>query len=225
MGSRIIAGSHLDNRTLRRLVRLFALEVPARRAAKDIGVHHHTAERIYQRIRLALVATCEREALLSRGVHEVDESYFGGYRKGKRGRGAAGKVTVFGILKRNGRVHTTPVPDVTKTTLRAIIREKIPAGSTIYSDSLHSYDGLITDGYRHYRINHGKTFAATKRRHINGIENFWAFAKTRLRRYYGTRRSHFPLYLKEMEFRFNHRMDNLPLLIERIVKSRRANLY
>ena len=146
----------------------------------------------------------------------MDESYFGGHRKGKRGRGAAGKVAVFGILKRHGRVHTTPVPDVSRATLRAVIRQRIPPGSTIYSDSLASYDGLITDGYRHYRINHGETFAATERRHINGIENFWAFAKTRLRRYYGTRRSHFPLYLKEMEYRFNHRRDNVLNLLIRL---------
>ncbi len=45
------------------------------------------------------------------GEVEVDESYFGGQRKGKRGRGAAGKVAVFGLLKRNGKVYTVAVPN------------------------------------------------------------------------------------------------------------------
>ena len=45
------------------------------------------------------------------GEIEVDESYFGGHRKGKRGRGAAGKVAVFGLLKRNGQVYTVAVPN------------------------------------------------------------------------------------------------------------------
>ncbi|OIA01186.1 transposase [Neisseria gonorrhoeae] len=38
------------------------------------------------------------------GEVEADESYFGGQRKGKCGRGAAGKVAVFRLLKRNGKV-------------------------------------------------------------------------------------------------------------------------
>jgi transposase len=48
---------------------------------------------------------------LLEGEVEADESYFGGRRKGKRGRGAAGKVPVFGLLKRNGKVYTVVIPD------------------------------------------------------------------------------------------------------------------
>ncbi|MBI1743556.1 IS1595 family transposase [Candidatus Acetothermia bacterium] len=129
MGQRLLAGSHLTNRALYRLIRLFSLEVPANKAAREVGVNRHTAERVYTQIRLALVRACEREALLA-GEVEVDESYFGGHRKGRRGRGAAGKVIVFGILKRNGRVYTRPVPDVSRRVLRAIIRQRVPLGST-----------------------------------------------------------------------------------------------
>ena len=43
------------------------------------------------------------------GEVEADESYFGGQRKGKRGRGAAGKVAVFGLLKRNGKKSNAPL--------------------------------------------------------------------------------------------------------------------
>jgi transposase-like protein len=184
-----------------------------------MGINRHTADRVYTIIRKCIVIACEKETPLGNGEHEVDESYFGGHRKGNRGRGAAGKVVVFGILKRNGRVYTTPAPDVSATTLRAIIHKKVPEGSTIYSDSFRSYDGLITDGYRHYRINHDKNFAQGKRRHINGIENFWGFAKTKLRRYYGVNRSRFFLYLKEMEFRFNHRHENILAITRKIMKS------
>ena len=51
------------------------------------------------------------------GEIEVDESYFGGHRKGKRGRGTAGKVAVFGLLKRNGQVYTVAVPNTQTATL------------------------------------------------------------------------------------------------------------
>ena len=62
------------------------------------------------------------------GWSRVDESYFGGVRKGKRGRGAAGKIPVFGILKRGGKVHTMMIPDVRKDTLLPIIRHKVVPG-------------------------------------------------------------------------------------------------
>jgi transposase-like protein len=219
MAPKLIKGSHLTDRKIRQLIELFVLEVPAAKAARRLAINRHTAERIYARIRLAIAYECEREAPLD-GEIEVDESYFGGYRKGLRGRATAGKVAVFGLLKRKGRVYTRPVPNVSREVLRAIIRQKVPPGSTIYSDSFASYEGLITDGYRHYRINHGREFARGKRNHINGIENFWAFAKAKLRRYYGVRRTHFFLYLKEMEFRFNHRHEDLPLRIKKILKHR-----
>lgn len=57
--------------------------------------------------------------------------------------------------------------------------------SVIYTDSFRSYDGLVVDGFKHYRINHQETFAKSKRHHINGIENFWGYAKTKLKSYYG----------------------------------------
>lgn len=208
---------------MRKIVRLFVLEVPAVKAAREVRVNRHTVERVYHQIRLAIARECERDALLD-GEVEADKSYFGGKRKGMRGRGAAGKVAVFGLLKRNGRVYTRPLPDVGRSTLWKVIHQKVPRGSTIYTDAFASYDGLITDGYAHIRIDHGKTFAASKRRHINGIENFWGFAKTKLRRYYGVRRSPFFLYLKEMEFRFNHRKEDLGLLIEKILRRRGRKL-
>ncbi len=71
-------------------------------------------------------------------------------------------------------------------------------------------------GYKHKRINHNKRFG-TKRNHINGIENFWGFAKTKLRRYNGIDRKYFILYLKEMEFRFNNRNVDLVNKIREIL--------
>ena len=63
------------------------------------------------------------------GEIEVDESYFGGRRKGKRGRGAEGKIPVFGILKRGGKVYTKLIPDAASATLIPIIGRKVIPGS------------------------------------------------------------------------------------------------
>lgn len=219
MASRLIRNSKLTNRQIGRLIDFFVLEVPASKSAKAVKVNRHTAERIYSVIRANLALECEKHNPF-KGEVEVDESYFGGRRKGHRGRGAAGKIPVFGILKRNGWVYTQIVDDVSRKTLQKIIRTKVVPESVIYSDSFRSYNGLVLDGFKHYRINHDKSFAYSKRHHINGIENFWGYAKTKLKKYNGIDRKQFYYYLKEMEFRFNHRKHpNLGLLIKRIIKS------
>ena len=106
------------------------------------------------------------------GKIELDESYFGGVRKGKRGRGAAGKVAVFGILKRGGKVYTQIVLDAKTDTLMPIIRNRIKPDSVVYTDCWRSYNALDVSEFKHYRINHSKLFAQNQN-HINCIENFW----------------------------------------------------
>ena len=137
------------------------------------------------------------------GEIEVDESYFGGRRKGRRGRGAAGKVPVFGILQRGGKVYTKVIPDAKADTLLPIIRNNVVPDSIVYTDYFRSYNALDISEFKHYRINHRTAFV-DKHNHINGIENFWNQAKRHLRKYNGIPKSHFPLFLKECEWRFNY---------------------
>jgi len=137
------------------------------------------------------------------GEIEVDESYFGDARKGKRGRGAAGKIPVFGLLKRGGRVYTKIIPDASGETLMPIMTSKIVPDSIVYSDSWRGYNVLDVSDFKHYRINHSETFVDAKN-HINGIENFWSQAKRHLRKFNGVPKAHFELFLKECEWRFNN---------------------
>ena len=137
------------------------------------------------------------------GEIEADESYFGGTWKGKRGRGVVGKVAVFGLLKRNGKVYTVVVPNAQSATLLSIIWEKVKPDSTVYTDTFRSYDVLDVSEFSHFRINHSTHFAE-QQNHINGIENFWNQAKRHLRQFNGIPKEHFELYLKECEWRFNN---------------------
>ena len=84
-----------------------------------------------------------------------------------------------------------------------IIREKIKPDSIVYTDCWRGYNVLDVSEFKHYRINHSKLFA-NKKNHINGIENFWNQAKRHMRKFNGVPASHFPLFLKECEWRFNH---------------------
>ena len=93
------------------------------------------------------------------GAIELDESYFGGVRKGKRGRGAAGMAAVFGILKRGGKVYTKVVINTKAETLMPLIARKITPDSVVYTDCYRSYHALDVSDFYHERINHSKLFA------------------------------------------------------------------
>ncbi len=194
--------SRLSETKQHKLIEHFVSGSTARTTASLIGVHRNTAAYYFHRLRQLIHKTVEDEAPLF-GEVEVDESYFGGRRKGKRGRGAGGKVPVFGILKRGGRVYTKVIPDTRSTTLMRIIEDKIVPDSIVYTDSYRSYNVLDVSDFHHVRVNHSYLFAKG-RNHINGIENFWNQAKRHLRKFNGVPKEHFELYLKECEWRFNN---------------------
>lgn len=86
-----------------------------------------------------------------------------------------------------------------------IIQGKILEGSTIHSDGWKAYDGLILNGYDHYRVYHSKNEFVRGKSHVNGIESFWSFAKRRMSKFNGLTDHKFNLHLKESEFRWNYR--------------------
>ena len=119
-----------------------------------------------------------------------------------------------GLLKRNGKVYTQVVPNCSRAVLTAILKGKVALGSVIYSDGWKGYGGLVDLGYKkHHRVDHGRNEFVKHKAHINGIENFWGIAKMRLAKFRGLNRSTLYLHIKECEFRFNHRRDNLYLLL------------
>lgn len=186
----------------RRLIEHFVSGSTARTTACLIGVNKSTAAFYFQRLREIIALESEDRSPLF-GEIEVDESYFGGHRKGKRGRGAGGKIPVFGLLKRGGKVYAKVIPDSKGKTLKAIIEDKVVPDSIVYSDTFPSYEVLDISTFKHLRINHSELFS-DRSNHINGIENFWNQAKRHMRRFNGIPVAHFHLYLKECEWRFNN---------------------
>ena len=184
------------------LIKYFVAGSTARTAAELSGIHRNTAIRFFHKLREKIATKQQNRSEQFCGKIELDESYFGGTRKGKRGRGAAGKVAVFGLLKRGGKVYTQIILDAASSALMPIIREKIEPDSIVYTDCWKAYNALDVSEFKHYRINHSKIFAK-KHNHINGIENFWNQAKRHMRKFNGIPRNHFNLFLKECEWRFN----------------------
>jgi len=156
--NRYLFRGRISGRKFRDLLRLFALDITADRAAVPTGLDHKTALAIHTLLRRRMaepaVAGCP-----FRGQLEVDESSFGPARqRGRpglgRGRGVAGKVRVSGILERGGRVHCQIVKNCSKATLAAILEGRVAVSAEISSDGLRSCDGLVEAGFRrHHRIN------------------------------------------------------------------------
>ena len=201
--------SKLSRYKQKKILKAFALELTATQAAELLGINRNTIHSYYRFFRQQILSHQQKQFAQEIGEIELDESYFGGRRKGLKGRTTIQKVPVFGLLKRGGNVYIEVVPDVTARTLRTIIKKHVDGTSVLYSDSYRSYDGLVLDGFEHHRINHSKEFARGRRNHINGIERFWRYAKAKLSKCYGIRRQDYPLYLKEIEFRFNLRGGNV----------------
>ena len=129
------------------------LEVTARSAANILGIQPNSAALFYRKIREVIAYHLEQESHeIFDGIVELDESYFGSIRKGKRGRGAAGKVAVFGILKRGGKVYTKVVGDTKSETLMPLITRKIAPDSAVYTEWYRTYNALDVSHFYHERI-------------------------------------------------------------------------
>jgi transposase len=202
----MVRNSKISEFKIKKILKCFCEDLPATKTAKILGLNRKTIDRFYNIFREKIFQASMKEMEVISGEIEVDESYFGAKRvRGKRGRGAAGKTPVFGVLKMDGKVFVTVVKSCSREELMPIIQGKVLEGSTIYSDGWKAYDGLILNGYDHYRIFHSKNEFAKGKSHVNGIEAFWSFAKRRMAKFNGIATEKFNLHLKECEFRFNYR--------------------
>ena len=218
MKNKYCKNTNVSEAKFRQIIYYFAYDETASKTAVYTKISRNTINSIFAKIRKKIVEINISESL-EKGSFEVDESYFGARRvRGKKGRGAAGKTPVFGLLKREGKVHVNIVNNCSKAELLPIIEGKVLEGSTIYSDGWKAYDGLVLNGYEHYRIHHSHNEFARGKNHINGIESFWSYAKRRLAKFNGLSDETFHLHLKECEFRWNHKDANLYQILLKILR-------
>ena len=197
--------SHITESKFREILKYFCEDFSATTTANLSKISRNSINKFYNLFRVRIVEMSLNSAP-ELGEFELDESYFGAKRvRGKRGRGAAGKTPVFGILKRDGKVFVNIVKNCSRAQLMPIIQGKILEGSMIHTDGWRAYDGLILNGYDHYRVHHSKDEFVRGKSHVNGIESFWSFAKRRMAKFNGLAGDKFNLHLKESEFRWNHR--------------------
>ena len=193
--------SRLSRYKIKKIIKYFSEDITASSAAKTLELNRKTINNYYNEFRRLILEHSLSEQEKELGEFELDESYFGARRvRGKRGRGATGKTPVFGLLKRNGKVFVTIVPNCSREELMPIIQGKILEGSTIHTDDWRAYDGLILNGYNHYRVFHHENEFARGKSHVNGIECFWSYAKRRVSKFNGSTDDKFILHLYFFQF-------------------------
>ena len=196
MKNKYIKRSRISEKKFREILRLFCIDIEASKIAEITRLSRPAVNKIFDAIRQRISKICEQASPFAEGEVELDESYFGAKRvRGIRGRGARGKIPVFGMLKRGGKVCTQVVKNCSMASIMPIIEEQAMKSMTVYTDGFKTYDGLADYGYkRHYRVKHGHNEFAKGHNHINGIENFWNQAKRHLRKFNGIPRSQFYLF-------------------------------
>jgi transposase-like protein len=164
------------------------------------------------KIRKAMVRP-DRKPLTERV--EADETYLGGAKPGRPGRGAAGKALVAGAVetargkargRRLGRLRLALVPDAGAKSLEGFLTANVAMPAAVATDGWSGYAGLATAGYSHEPLNLSTSWGDAALR-LPAIHLVFGLAKRWL---LGTHhgavgKKHLPAYLDEYVFRFNRR--------------------
>lgn len=172
----------------------------------SIQVTYRNARNILRKLRQT--AGDDRFFQYLQGIIEADDAYYGGKRKGHRGRGAAGKTPVIGFRERGGRVKTLVVPNLKKETIKAVAQKYIKPGSTIITDEYKSYKILGKTGFVHKAVNHSENFVDPNdpEIHTQTAENIWSITKpAAVAQHRKISPQHLQELLYENDFRFNER--------------------
>jgi transposase len=193
--------------------------ISAKQIQRETGVTYKTAWRMFNKIRSLL----QEDTPALTGEVEVDETYIGGRRQGKRGRGAEGKSKVIGAVQRNGKVIAHVIPDIKRHTLVPFMARKVDRNAILYTDDFPSYDHMTRLGYKHLRIAHQAKEYVRGRIHTNSIEGFWSLLKRGISGvYHSVGVKYLQNYINEYAFRYNHRRDDKPMfktVLGQVVKS------
>lgn len=192
--------------------------VSAKELERHLGVTYKTAWRIGKQIRELF--SQNKEALSN--LIEVDETYYGGKHKGKRGRGSENKTPVIGMVERKGEVKATVAVNTKQSTVIPLVKANVKLGSHVMTDEYLSYRNVAKHGYSHSKVNHGRKEYVKGDCHTNTIEGFWSQMKRSIDgTYHAVSPKFLQTYVNEFVYRYNHRTVAVPLfdlLLGQVVK-------
>ena len=196
--------SKLSQYKISQLKKAFLLNASARKTAETLKLNRNTVNRYFKIFRENISKNISKKQQKLSSEVEVDEMYYG-KKKGSIGRNSNGKVILFGLKQRGGKVIIKKVKNCKAKTLIPEIEKNITKNTIIYSDYFKTYNQINKKNYTHKKINHSKEFVnkEDKTIHTNNIENIWRQVRRYLKVYNGVRKN-FNLFLDEVLFRINY---------------------
>jgi len=176
--------------------------ISANQVKRMIGVSYKTAWYLCHRIRKAMeeIPTAQLE-----GTVEVDETYIGGAYDKRRKRAPWQKPAVMGLIQRDGKFEAQTIPTASKQILIGIIKQRVSAKATVYTDEHRGYTSLKKT-HKHDTVNHSAEEWVRGKVHTNTIESAWSlFNRSIIGSYHKLSTKHLDSYLNEFEWRFNNR--------------------
>ena len=210
--------SHISTRKLRMVLQEFVLDREASKTAISTGLNRKTVNKLFELFRARIVLLAEQEKPNNLDNVQVDESYFGAAKSTRSWWNT--KVAVFGIISPD-RVYTKILNKPCKAEIYPVIRDICKPGAVVFSDRSPIYNGLTNEGFIHHSVNHSAyEFGRIEGDMIrtNRIESYWAWTKLRLSKFKGIRYDKYYVHLKECEWRFNHRQDDIYRLLLRMFR-------
>jgi transposase-like protein len=176
--------------------------VAAKELERQLGVTYKTAWRMAHEIRKLMGGKPPK----FKGEVEADETYIGGKRPGKRGRGAAGKTAVVGVVNRSGGVVAVVAPVVNTAHAMSNLLKTTEQGATVHTDELNIYNLVGKLGFTHHVVRHGAGEYVRGRCHTNSIEGFWSQLKRSIDgTHHHVSAKHLQKYVNEFAFRYSNR--------------------
>jgi transposase-like protein len=177
--------------------------ISAHQIHRQLGITYKSAWFMCHRIRTAMEEN--PEGFLT-GEVEVDETYIGGKRKGKRGRGAEGKTPVVALIERGGELRAQKVNRLSAQKLKGIIKQNVAVTANINTDEFRSYNGLDKTYANHNTVKHYSGEFVNGTAHTNTLEGWFSLLKRGVNgTFHHVSEKHLHRYINEFVFRYNNR--------------------
>lgn len=232
MKNKFLKGAHLSERKFKEILKLFSEDLTATQIANISGVSRVTINSYLKKIRLQIVKYCESlqpestpnaATWLQRSHPHTDAHDTAVAVKTDVDRII--KPVIFGIYKQENKVFTEILPDVSRSMIQAIARGRSVLETVGSAERIRRFQGVVDLGqYRLYHLGNGHHDADAGKALLDDVDGFWGLTKHRLAKFKGLNRNTAYLHLKECEFRYNYRNDDLYNVLMNLLKTFPLNL-
>ncbi len=207
--NRYVRRAKISEYKFRKLVKYFAEDLSATQISMLTQINRNTVNRYLNEIRERIVEFCEQYSPIPESEKDNTEA---------RSQTLSERVSSnLGLLKRRGKVYATLVANYTSEKVRTLLNLATKSDNRdlkVHSVDVNEEDGVIAIGYDDLPL------YIDKPSYVENLDTFWSFTRERLGKFQGLAKHKFYLHLKECEFRFNFRNDNLYAVMLKLISSK-----